>query len=107
MEASARGLPVVASNVPGLRESVRDGVTGLLVPHGDEAALADALVGLLENPEQRLAMGTAGVEWAARHTWDESASKFAALIADQLQVEKPGSDRTPALATATGQWFGW
>ncbi len=107
MEASARGLPVVASNVSGLRESVRDGVTGLLVPHGDEVALADAIVSLLQDPEKRLAMGSEGVEWAARHTWDESASKFAALVADQIGMEKTDGEKRPALATATGQWFGW
>ena len=80
MEASARGLPVVASDVPGLRESVRDGETGVLFPYGDTDALATALTSLLQDAGRRAAMGAAGKEWAARHTWDGSASSFAALL---------------------------
>jgi glycosyltransferase involved in cell wall biosynthesis len=83
MEASARGLPVVASNVAGLNESVRDGETGVLVPYGDEAALAKALISLLRDPERRASMGAAGRQWAARHTWDDSASNFASLLRSQ------------------------
>ena len=43
LEAAACGTPVVASNSPGIRESVRDGETGFLVPHGDVAAMAAAM----------------------------------------------------------------
>jgi len=43
LEAAACGTPVVASDSPGIRESVRDGETGFLVPHGDVAAMADAM----------------------------------------------------------------
>jgi glycosyltransferase involved in cell wall biosynthesis len=80
MEASARGLPVVASNVAGLRESVLDGETGVLVPYGDETALADALISLLGDERRMAQMGEAGVRWAAAHTWDGSARQFAGLI---------------------------
>src|SRR5947208_9972705 len=43
LEAAACATPVVASNSPGIRESVRNGETGFLVPHGDVAAMADAM----------------------------------------------------------------
>ena len=76
VEAGARGLPVVASNVNGLRDSVRDGVTGLLVPHGEPIALAEALVGLLGDPERRAAMSAAGIEWAAAHSWSGAPTSF-------------------------------
>src|SRR5207302_3693394 len=70
VEAGARGLPVIASNVHGLRDSVRDGETGILVPHGDAAALAQALVALLGDEYRRREMASAGMRWAAMHSWD-------------------------------------
>jgi glycosyltransferase involved in cell wall biosynthesis len=60
IEAMAAGLPVVASDVGGLRELVRDGETGVLVPAGDPAALADALRPLLADPQLRRRLGSAG-----------------------------------------------
>jgi glycosyltransferase involved in cell wall biosynthesis len=60
LEAMAAGLPVIASDVGGLREQVEDGVTGLLVPAGDVAALASALERLVEDAELRTSMGDAG-----------------------------------------------
>jgi glycosyltransferase involved in cell wall biosynthesis len=60
VEAMAAGLPVVASDVGGLRELVRDGETGVLVPPGDPAALADALRPLLADRELRRRLGSAG-----------------------------------------------
>jgi glycosyltransferase involved in cell wall biosynthesis len=52
IEAQAAGVPVVATPVGGIRETVRDGETGLLVPPDDPGALADAIVRLLENREE-------------------------------------------------------
>jgi glycosyltransferase involved in cell wall biosynthesis len=57
LEASAEGLPVVASRVGGLPEIVADGVTGLLVPPGDPTALAAALIRLLDDPGLRRRFG--------------------------------------------------
>ncbi len=59
LEAQSSGLPVVASRVGGLPESVADGVTGILVPPGDEAALEAALVRLFEDVGERRRMGVA------------------------------------------------
>lgn len=59
VEAMITGCPVVASDVGGLREIVRHGSTGLLVPPGDPGALAEALDNLLDNPDLRRRMGEA------------------------------------------------
>ena len=60
MEAQAVGLPVVTTDVGGIREIVEDGVSGFVVPPGDPAALAAALGRLLDRPEIWRAMGQAG-----------------------------------------------
>jgi glycosyltransferase involved in cell wall biosynthesis len=60
MEAMACGLPVVATDVSGTREVVADGESGLLVPPCDPPALARALARLLDDPELRARLGTAG-----------------------------------------------
>lgn len=60
LEAMRAGLPVVASDVGGVREAVVDGVNGCLIPRGDVAALAAALEALADDPEKRTRMGAAG-----------------------------------------------
>lgn len=60
MEAAATGLPVVAFNVPGVREAVRDGETGYLVPDRDVEALDRRVMQLLQDVQGRLDMGLAG-----------------------------------------------
>jgi len=59
MEALALGLPVVATRVGGVAELVTDGVDAVLVPAGEPAALADALVALAQDPARRAAMSRA------------------------------------------------
>lgn len=59
-EAMACGLPVVATRCGGPESLVVDGETGLLVPNGDEAAMTAALCALLDEPDRRRRMGTAG-----------------------------------------------
>ncbi|MEQ1760645.1 MAG: glycosyltransferase [Vicinamibacterales bacterium] len=60
MEAMASGLPVVSTSISGIPELVESGVSGLLVPSGDAAALADALAALCADPGLRVRMGEAG-----------------------------------------------
>lgn len=59
LEAMAMGTPVVGSSTAGIPEAVVHGVTGLLGPAGDEAALARNLLAMLSDPERRTAMGDA------------------------------------------------
>lgn len=76
MEAAACGTPSVASDAPGLRESVRHGETGLLVPHGDVDALVEALRALIRDPERRAAMSAAARSFAEGYSWDASARRL-------------------------------
>jgi len=73
LEAAAHGLPVVAHNVGGVAEAVRDGITGLLVPAHRPAQLAAAFERLIHDEELRRSMGDAGREWAGRNCWKQSA----------------------------------
>lgn len=67
LEAMARGLPVVATNVGGTPEVVVDGVTGLLVPAASPSELARAMLRLLANPEMARQIGHAGRERVEAH----------------------------------------
>jgi glycosyltransferase involved in cell wall biosynthesis len=67
IEAMAMGKAVVATDAGGVPEIVRNGVTGILVPPGDPAAMATALANLLQEPTRAGIMGTAGRERAVAH----------------------------------------
>lgn len=74
LEAQACGTPAIASDSPGLRESLVDGKTGILVPHADTAALAGAMRRIAASPDLTMKMGDAGRRFAERFTWDRSAN---------------------------------
>jgi glycosyltransferase involved in cell wall biosynthesis len=67
VEAAAAGLPVVATDHAGIPEAVIDGVTGLLVPEGDQQRLGDALLRLLGDPAMRAGIGAAARQRAETH----------------------------------------
>ncbi|MDX2057530.1 MAG: glycosyltransferase family 4 protein [Gemmatimonadales bacterium] len=74
MEAAACGTPSIASNSPGLRDSVRDGHTGHLVPHGDVEQLARRMLELVEHPDRVAALGRAARAHAEAWSWDDAAA---------------------------------
>jgi glycosyltransferase involved in cell wall biosynthesis len=67
LEAMAAGLPVVATDVPGCRDVIANGVTGLLVPLGSVDATCRAVRSLLADPELRRGLGRRAREWTAAH----------------------------------------
>jgi glycosyltransferase involved in cell wall biosynthesis len=76
LEAMACGLPVVATLAAAIPEVVPDRRAGLLVPPGDVAALAHALIELLARPSQRASYGAFGREYVERFDWDRVAQIF-------------------------------
>jgi glycosyltransferase involved in cell wall biosynthesis len=85
LEAAACATPSVVSDAPGLRESVLDGRTGLLVPHGDVPALAEALGRLLKDSALRDRLGRQARDFAETLSWQASADAFEAHL--RLVVE--------------------
>ncbi|HET9424908.1 MAG TPA: glycosyltransferase family 4 protein [Gemmatimonadaceae bacterium] len=75
LEAAACATPVVASNSPGIRESVRDGETGYLVPHGDVGAMAAAMTRLAESAELVATLGAQARVFATGFTWERAANE--------------------------------
>lgn len=80
LEGMACGVPVMASAVGGLTDTVVDGLTGELVPPCNPSALGRALRRLLADPVKRLGYATAGVDRARQcYSWDRSADRLTAL----------------------------
>lgn len=85
LEAMACARPVVAVDEGGLRESVRHGETGLLVPR-DAQALADALARLLGDPDMRARFGATGrADVEASWRWDRYAAEIDRLLAERAR----------------------
>ena len=89
LEAQACGTPVVAAAVGGLRYVVADGRTGFLVSGHDPADHAERLLHVLRDPAAAERMGLAGVEQAARFSWDATASEVLEVY-DRLSNGHPG-----------------
>jgi glycosyltransferase involved in cell wall biosynthesis len=83
IEAGACGTPAAASDADGLRDSVQDGVTGLLFPYGDHRALAERVVRLLSDKSLLEEMSRHAVERALTFTW-ENAARETMEIADAI-----------------------
>jgi glycosyltransferase involved in cell wall biosynthesis len=83
VEASACGTAVIASDAPGLRDSVRRDETGLLVTYGDDAALADAMTRVLTDTALRDRLASGGLAWAARFHWDECGRRSMDALAGE------------------------
>ncbi len=73
LEASAHGLPVIAHNIGGVSEAVKDGQTGLLIKPDQPSELTKAFSKLISDPELRNRLGTAGRTWARHNSWQRSA----------------------------------
>jgi glycosyltransferase involved in cell wall biosynthesis len=88
IEANACGTPVVGADVPGIRDSISPGQSGLLVPHGDDKALADAIRELIEDEARRNEMRHTAREWAERFSWQAASETFMEILKRQVTVMK-------------------
>ncbi|MCX7997151.1 MAG: glycosyltransferase [Patescibacteria group bacterium] len=80
IEANACGTPVVAADVPGMRDSVRDGVSGFLVEYGNVNKLADSVCKLILEADTRESISMKAYRWAKRFNWDVGANKSLEII---------------------------
>jgi D-inositol-3-phosphate glycosyltransferase len=90
LEASSCGTPVVASDVGGLRTTVRDGVTGLLVPPDGPDGYAQGLERLLGDDALRQAMGAAGIRYSRRYDWRQAAAGLLSVYEDLVEERAGG-----------------
>lgn len=95
LEAMAAGVPVVASDIEGYRDVVSSGKQGLLVPPGDERALAEAVCRLLQDATTRTEMGVAGQAWATHFAWPQVAQRVLTFYGERARLSEMES---PALA---------
>jgi glycosyltransferase involved in cell wall biosynthesis len=87
IEAAACGTLSLTSNSPGLRDSVRDGVTGYLVPHGDAGALARRMLELAERPALVHTLGKQARAFAETLTWESAARATESHLAEVIATQ--------------------
>lgn len=99
LESSAMQVPVVASKVGGLPETVIDGQTGTLVRAADSEAIADAVIDLLRDRDQRIAMGQAGRRFVGdRFEWTECVSRWVDFFESAASgLTSPGALLSPGV----------
>jgi D-inositol-3-phosphate glycosyltransferase len=85
-EAQASGTPAVAASVGGLRTTVRDGESGILVHGHDPVAYATVLASLAANPDRLAALGEGAVRHASRFGWDATADGLIEVYAQAMRA---------------------
>ncbi len=81
IEANAMGTVAVGYAVPGLRDSILDGFTGLLAPHSDPRSLAKATMTILNDSSMAETLSRNALDWSRKFSWDEAAKKFHEILA--------------------------
>jgi glycosyltransferase involved in cell wall biosynthesis len=89
IEANACGVPVVASDVPGLRDAVLDEKTGLLYEYGNVEQLAQKILLLLRDQQLRRRLSEEAIRWAQSFRWEGSATKMLQVL-ERAVAERGG-----------------
>lgn len=100
IEANACGTPVIASDVHGLRDSVVDEKTGLLVQPGDHHSLAAAVSYLITHHDERQEMTEAALSWSKTFNWDTSAAVFLQVIRRSIADHRKSISGRPVATVA-------
>lgn len=91
LEAMAAGLPVIAADVGGITTLCTDRVTGLIVKPRDSAALAQAMLEVMENEELREKLARGGRDLASGFTWENTAAGYGKIYTEIYQTNGQGS----------------
>lgn len=92
IEANAMGTPAIGYSVPGLRDSIVDGRTGVLVKRDNVEGLANAASNILLDAGKARQMGEQALDWSKRFTWEKSALQFNNVIAENSELGKDMRD---------------
>jgi phosphatidylinositol alpha-mannosyltransferase len=96
-EAFAAGTPVIASDIAGYRDVVRDGADGILVPPGDARALAMALRDLYDEPGRRVELARNALAGVQRFAWPRVAAQVMDAYRDAIATPEPAAGRRAAM----------
>ncbi len=84
MEAFACGTPVVGFNVPGIRDSIKDGYNGFLVEDGNIEEMANKVMSIIKDERMRQELSKNARSFAEKFTWDKAAEQFKKTIEELL-----------------------
>src|SRR2546428_860014 len=84
IEANSVGTPVVGWDVPGSRDSIVDGTTGLLAPFPNDIAFADRILTLLTDDHAWRHLSENAWKWARDHSWENAAKDFEKVVESTL-----------------------
>jgi glycosyltransferase involved in cell wall biosynthesis len=84
IESNAAGTPVIGSDVPGLRDSIVDGKTGILSPLNDTEKLAENIITLINDSDKLQKMSIEAEKWAEKFTWDAAAEHFIEVVKNKF-----------------------
>ncbi len=85
IEANAAGTTVIASDVNGLRDSIVQGSTGILVKPKSVEEFAEKMIWTIEYPEDLKKLSEQAYSWSQKFSWENSANKFLTIIKDRIK----------------------
>jgi glycosyltransferase involved in cell wall biosynthesis len=88
IEANACGTPVISANVPGLKDSVSEGLSGLLYEYGNITQLSSLIESILKDQRLRQNLFEGSIQWASKFSWDNSANLMFERCKEVIELTK-------------------